>query len=259
MRLSIIRNALDRIAFHTLAALNHGRYRRYHVHGFTIFLNISESPMMLARARGRYDIDKITLLRRILKAGMVFVDVGANKGDFTLLAATLVGPTGIVHAFEPAPSNIAKLRQSIAANGLTNIRVHELALFDTSGEATLYLAGRRSGWHSLIGGLPHRDAGTISVPTRRLDDFDLGSVHAIKIDVEGSEQMVLEGARATLVRNRPIVLLDLHPDLGVDLAAVARFFAELDYSVSTTKGAQLARTPERWVRHVVFSPAKIGR
>jgi FkbM family methyltransferase len=258
MPLSIIRSSLNRIAFHAPAALNRGRYRRYHVHGFTIFLNVSESPMMLARARGRYDIDKITLLCRILKAGMVFVDVGANKGDFTLLAATLVGPTGLVHAFEPAPGNVAMLRQSIAANGLTNIRVHDLALSDASGEATLYLAGRRSGWHSLIGGLPDRDAGTVCVRTRRLDDFDLGSVHAIKIDVEGAEQMVLEGARETLVRNRPIVLVDLHPDLGVDLAAVAQFFAELDYSVSTTAGVQLARTPERWVRYVVFSPAEIA-
>jgi Methyltransferase FkbM domain len=96
------------------------------------------------------------------------------------------------------------------------------------------------------------------VRTRRLDDFDLGSVHAIKIDVEGAEQMVLQGARETLVRNRPIVLVDLHPDLGVDLAAVAQFFAELDYSVSTTAGVQLAQTPERWVTDVVFSPAEIA-
>lgn len=72
---------------------------------------------MLSRALGLYEPEKTHELCSLLRPGMTFIDVGANKGDFTLLAAKCVGETGRVIAFEPAPENCKWIRESIAANG----------------------------------------------------------------------------------------------------------------------------------------------
>ena len=69
---------------------------------------------------------------------MVFVDVGANKGDFSLLAQRLVGDGGLVIAVEPEPENCHWIKKSIAANGYHGIRLVEASLSDGEGEATLY-------------------------------------------------------------------------------------------------------------------------
>jgi hypothetical protein len=63
------------------------RYFPYRLAGGRIYLNVKESPMMLARAFGMYEVEKMEAVRVLLRPGATFVDVGANKGDFTLLAA----------------------------------------------------------------------------------------------------------------------------------------------------------------------------
>src|SRR5436190_15184494 len=131
--------------FKTLLLRNHGlvsrlypsRYREYAFRGGKILLDVTESKMMLARALGRYEVPKHDAIEVLLKPGQVFVDVGVNKGDFTLLAAKLVGPDGAVLACEPEPKNCKWIRQSIDLNGYKNARLFELALSDESGEAQL--------------------------------------------------------------------------------------------------------------------------
>ncbi len=219
-------------------AWNGSRYRKYKVHGVVIYLNIGESPMMLARALGTYEPAKFSYLERFLKEGMAFVDVGANKGDFALFAAAKGARP--VYAFEPAPDNCAWIRRSITANGLDAIRLFEAALSDETGEATLFL-GAKSGWHSLIAGLPQRNAGTRRVRTFRLDDVLApdARVDCLKIDVEGAENRVVTGAARTLARHRPVVLVDIHPGLGADVPGLFAAFKELGYT------AFLLRAPER--------------
>jgi hypothetical protein len=80
-----------------------GNYRAYFVAGGTIYLDIGESKMMRTRALGRYELKKMNLVRNWLEPGATFVDVGSNKGDFTLLAAKVVGSDGNVLSFEPEP------------------------------------------------------------------------------------------------------------------------------------------------------------
>ena len=83
--------------------------------------------------------------------GMIVVDVGANVGYFSLLAAELVGSSGKVYAFEPEPGNNGILQQNIEINSLSNIQVEEMAGSDNSGVADLYLSELDSGSHSLFG------------------------------------------------------------------------------------------------------------
>lgn len=211
-------------------------HRPWRVRGSRLFLDPRESPMMWARILEIYEASKFEAIAHFLGAGMTFVDVGANKGDFTLFAAGLVGPSGRVVSCEPEPGNMAWLERSVALAPQAPVELHQLALGADEGRATLYL-GRKSGWHSLTEGLPQRDRGSIEVEVRRLDSL-LGEarVDVIKVDVEGAEQAVLEGCAETLERNRQAVLMvDLHPKLGVSVSEFLRTAAELGFGAHSTE------------------------
>ncbi|MDA1051695.1 MAG: FkbM family methyltransferase [Planctomycetota bacterium] len=106
---------------------------------------------------------------------------------------------------------------------------------DSDGTALLHL-GEKSGWHTLLPGLPQRAQGTIEVRQRCLDtvlgELGVERVDVIKIDVEGAELQVLAGARDTLTRNERVVLLmDLHPYLGTSPVEVCRLLRDLGFSL----------------------------
>jgi FkbM family methyltransferase len=211
-------------------------YYPYKLEGGRIYLNIKESGMMLRRALRCYELAKHEALRKFLRPGATFIDVGCNKGDFSLLASRLVGPEGRVLSFEPHPENCRWFRKSVARNDYRNIELFELALSDANGTAQLHI-GEKSGFHTLLAGKPQREKGIIEVRTRRLDDllaeirFDR-RVDAIKIDVEGADMHVLRGARKTIAANPNIVVfLDVHPHLGVDPKEVRDYFTGLGLSL----------------------------
>mgnify|MGYP003700608023 CR=1 FL=1 len=91
--------------------------------------------------------------------------------------------------------------------------------------------GSSEGDFALIGGLEHRDRDVVRVPVARLDTLGLDRIDMIKIDVEGAEVAVLEGARDSVARHRPVILLDTHPSLGADVAALQAFADSLGYDV----------------------------
>lgn len=223
-------------AYPLLSRLLPSFYYPYRVAGGRIYLDVTESEMMLARALGRFEVAKHDALRALLRPGQRFVDVGVNKGDFALLAARIVGETGEVLAFEPEPTNCHWIRRSLERNGYRNVRLHELALGNENGTAHLHL-GRRSGSHTLLPGRRDRDRGAIEVPVRRLDDLLAeigcdGPIDMMKIDVEGAELQVLEGATRVLSEHRDLILLlDVHPHLGVDPAQVCEFLAQRGFGM----------------------------
>jgi len=212
-----------------IARIARDEYEAYPTDAGMVYLNLSESQMMVARALGLYEPEKHALMRRILKPGMTFIDAGANKGDFSLAAACLVGEQGRVVAIEPEPRNCEWIRRSVSINHYKNITVSELALSNVDGRALLHL-GRKSGWHSLKAGLADRQEGRIAVRTARLDSLllslGLNRIDVLKIDVEGGELELLLGAEETLSQSRNLMLLiDLHPHLGVDVAALETFLS----------------------------------
>ncbi|MEQ8398848.1 FkbM family methyltransferase [Thalassobaculum sp.] len=228
--LSTLKAGLITALFPVARVILGGRRRRFRSNGVDMLIDIGESHMTLLRALGLYELRKTAEIERRLTAGSVFVDVGSSQGDFALIAARIVGPTGRVHAFEPDPDDVDGIRANVALNGFGTITVHGLALSDSDGEATLYRSSV-SGWHSLVSGLEKRGETPATVPVARLDSLDLDRVDMIKIDVEGAEAAVLAGARATLERHRPIVLLDTHPSLGADVGALQAYFDDLRYDV----------------------------
>jgi FkbM family methyltransferase len=217
--------------YHLLSRLAADRYEIYRVEGGLIYLNLHESAAMVQRAMSAYEPAKHALIRRHLRPGMTFIDVGANKGDFTILAARLAGNSGTVISIEPAPENHSILQRSIELNDYINIKVLHVALSDRDGTANLQI-GSTSGSHTLspeFNGLR-----TVVVPTRTLDgvvaEQQLGSVDMIKIDVQGLELAVLRGASQTIRVNPQLVLLLDLPKQSEKRRAIGEYLAQFGFT-----------------------------
>ncbi|MBS1839263.1 MAG: FkbM family methyltransferase [Acidobacteria bacterium] len=145
--------------------------------------------------------------------GKSFLDVGGNIGYFSCLFGTLAGPQGKVIAIEPEPGNRRLLERNVRNNGLTNVTVLPYAVGAATATAKmgLYKAANR-GRHSLVDLEPCKNF--IEVPVRRLDDLLQGSSvdswAAMKLDAEGYEPYIFEGAQQTLART-DLLLMEYAP------------------------------------------------
>jgi len=159
----------------------------------------------------RYEKATTDLFRQLLKPGMVVVDVGANVGYFSLLAAELVGDSGKVYAFEPEPGNNGVLRKNIDINSISNIQVEEKAVSDSSGTAEFFLSELDSGSHSLYGEAARGVREHFQVTTTTIDEFHESegwpNVDLIKIDVEGGELGVLKGMESLMEKTPDVKLI----------------------------------------------------
>ena len=137
------------------------------------------------------------LLRTFTRVGAI-VDVGAMIGNHTVYFATYL-PHSIVHAFEPLAANLTLLRTNVAD---LNVKVHPLALSDHDGTVRLEVPDRTNYGHAVIG-----SDGEV-VQARPLDAFAFLDVSLIKIDVEGHEAQVLAGAKETIARCQPWLVVE---------------------------------------------------
>lgn len=147
--------------------------------------------------------------RRILRPGDSVVDVGANYGVVSLLAADLVGPGGVVHAFEPQPHVAALLRRSVLRNGFTHLHVHEFALSEADAALELRIPVGNLGGASLSR-VPGAGS-SIKVDVRHsgtvLAELDPPAIRLLKVDIEGHEAEFLRGGRDFLRRCPPDAIL----------------------------------------------------
>jgi FkbM family methyltransferase len=166
----------------------------------------SSRGKVLRVLRGTYEPEQTAHFVRWIGPGATVIDIGAHVGYYTLLASMLAGKTGSVWAFEPEPTNAAFLRQHMYLNHCSNVHVEEVAVSNASGRAR-FVCGKGSG-------TGHLDrSGGMEVRTIRLADF-CGArgirPTALKIDVEGAEAEVLEGARELIRSTRPVIFLSTH-------------------------------------------------
>jgi FkbM family methyltransferase len=189
---------------------------------------------------GNPETHESALLERTLQPGMTFVDVGANHGMFSLEAAHLIGPEGVLHAFEPAPDTLRVLRRNLEHNALGNVRVFPCGLGAHEGTARLRIHRGYSGLNTLAA----RDVtwnrrtlradAIVDVPITTLDRHcaleNLDRIDFLKIDVEGFELGVIRGARGLLQARRIARILLEIGDLTCATAGVApaEVLAELE-------------------------------
>jgi FkbM family methyltransferase len=175
-------------------------------------------------ARSRYP--ELKLIKNLADRGKIGLDVGANLGLYTYFLARACRH---VYAFEPNPNPLRALRAVADAN----VTVLAVALSDKSGEADLAIPRGRRGWSNngatISHGFPGRSL-TLKVPCRRIDDLGLDGIGIIKVDVEGFEKEVLLGARETLKRDRPVLLVENEiAHVGGKFAEVFELLASLGY------------------------------
>lgn len=178
-----------------------------------------------ARKKAHRNNPELNLIPYLVRRGSVALDIGANLG---LVTHFLAPRAGHVYAFEPNPEPLRILPSVVARN----VTVLPIAVSDRSGTANLQISRSASGWTSNGATLETaaRAPFELTVDVRRIDDLDVGDVSFIKVDVEGHEQAVLAGARETIARCRPVVMLEVERShLGDAASENLRRLSDLGY------------------------------
>lgn len=194
------------------------KYLLKRVHGNKMYLDIQREGVSRALVFfGTREELETKVFKQALKAEMVMVDLGANVGYYTLMAASIVGARGRVHAIEPFPDNFNLLAKNVQANGFAHIvELHQLAISDRSGTIELFI-GKADNLHSLLQSTNSQSS--LTVQTLTLDQFlaDKASIDFLRMDIEGAECLVFDGMDRTLNQSiPPRILFEIHPTGDID-------------------------------------------
>jgi FkbM family methyltransferase len=185
---------------------------------------------------GLPDYHEMRFMQHYLRPGDNFLDVGANEGMYTVMAAALVGRQGHVDAIEPLPRNLERLRGNIAVNGFDWVSVKETAAGAEEGTIRFVAEGPRSRIAGSGGGAPGQQE--LEVPIARLDSLVGDRSYAMgKMDIEGAEPLAFQGAGAlTAAHNPPVWLLEFYGHFqryGYTDEQFATMLADLGYDLAT--------------------------
>ncbi len=206
--------------------------------GFRMRLDLGDAEQRKIYFFGHYhERYEAALVARVLRPGEVFWDVGANIGYFSLVAAAAVGNRGEVAAFEPGSAALARLQENASLNPDGKIRIFNVAVAASDGEAVLYshpeIADSSASLYTGAAG----GAGGETCATVALDGFlekkGLRPPDCIKLDVEGAELAALQGAAAILADFRPLLLVEMEEKnllaAGASRAAIQAFLRDYGY------------------------------
>ena len=206
---------------------------------FAIYVQEEDEQVGRHVLRDSYEPNVTAVFRRYVRPGMQVLDIGANIGYFTMLSASLVGPSGGVFAIEPNPDSVKLLEASRRENGYENVRIFQVA----AGRAPGLLVLNRASSNAMTSAVPEAVSHLVrstTVPSFRIDDLVPSDVKIdfIKIDVEGAEYNALLGARALIARSRPTIVSEFSPKTmpgisGIDGMGYLRFLLDdLGYQLS---------------------------
>jgi FkbM family methyltransferase len=202
-------------------------------------------------------------LARHLHPGDIFFDIGANVGFFTVIGAKLVGPTGRVFAFEPAPANADRVRHNVALNSFANVTLLEKAVAQHAGQAELlvtsYSGGAALASVGTLGDVQERIAVEVVSIDELIAQGALQPPTFVKIDVEGAELDVLRGMVDTLATHKPLIIYEVDDEdegrFQQKLAACATYLREHEYQARPL--ADSYQNSDWYVGHVFAAPLKM--
>ncbi|MEW5856274.1 MAG: FkbM family methyltransferase [Cyanobacteriota bacterium] len=183
---------------------------------------------------GLYDYDEMNFLLRYLRPEDSFLDIGANIGVYTLLAASKI-QSGSIHSFEALPKNYERLQENIKLNSLEQVKTHAIAVSNQTGSVALNLAEGDS-----MPFITHSATdSTLTVPTDTLDNqlqpYSVSNLTLAKMDIEGAELLALKGAVSLLKQQRPYVwILEINDSVnhfGYRKEDVVDFLHSFGYSL----------------------------
>lgn len=172
------------------------------IDGLTVYVNPDDQAITAAAIQAGYFEPLLTkVLLENLRVGDTVIDIGANIGYYSVLAAKKVGPSGRVIAFEPDPQAFSFLKRNVEVNRFTNIVAEQKAVSNVPGILKLYIARQNLGDHRIFPAEEARQE--IEVSAVALDDYlsDAAPLHFIKIDTQGAEGLIFEGMQGTLRRH----------------------------------------------------------
>ncbi len=166
---------------------------------------------------GCYEPNQIYFITKFLKPGMIFIDVGANFGFYSLIGASLVGNKGKVLAVEPSSREYSRLIKNIKLNHLNQIQSLKLGILDKSYKEKIFkIASNNHAGHNTLGKFAYpevKQSKTEKIEIKSLDNiikqYKIRSVDLIKMDIEGSEFSALIGAYDTLKNYQPVIIFEL--------------------------------------------------
>lgn len=185
--------------------------------------------------------DDVELLRKYINERSIVADIGAHIGTMTVPFAKMAG---FVHAFEPMPQNLRLLRLNLEQNDIRNVEVHANALGSREEFVTLTSDNDASS-------ASHRITGPGTIPVKTLDSFGL-DIDFMKIDTEGYEPNVFEGARDTIRRCRPAIFFEFFmPFLRLHRHSLSRIEDVLEGYAFYSDGR---RYPKLWLVPLLNEP-----
>jgi len=221
--------------------------RRY-LFGSKFVGDVSRSSFhQLLFLQGERSIPERHLVRGLLRPGMRVVDVGANIGYYVSMYQQVIGSTGRITCIEPSPENLAELHLNVSENAWRNVIIHECAVGRYAG-----IVGLRSGVNS---GVVSIDEGVFQASMCRLDELIVEQCDFLKIDVDGYEWHVLEGAKNVIERDRPVLFLEYHSELvgrhGGSIEEVMGFlrcyYSDITYFDSMVDQSLLCKVSQRYL------------
>ena len=177
--------------------------RRATLFGYTIDLDL-EDEIQRNVWLGTYELRETSLVKSHLRKGMTFLDVGANIGYYSLMAAAYAGPSGRVVSFEPSPMSYRHFKKTVDENGILNITIEQAALSDVAGEGQLFVPKEQGNNTPTM--VANSGGRAVPVPVVTLDEYlernRIGRIDFMKIDVEGFEPKVIAGAQSAIRAKR---------------------------------------------------------
>jgi FkbM family methyltransferase len=202
-------------------------------------LLLPEGDQMIAvtlERDGVWEPEEGEALRQLVEPGMTVLDIGAHCGYFTLMLSKQVGHGGRVVAVEAAPENFALLGANVEAAGAGNVRLVQGVAWRRSGEPVeLSLSADNTGDHRAY--LPEPGRRVIKLKSLAIDDLDpaLDALDLVKIDIQATEQIAIEGMRRTIERFRPRLMVEFWPrgirELGDNPEDVVSLYRELGLEI----------------------------
>lgn len=189
---------------------------------------------------GLYENETSRWLKEQLSGGRTFIDIGANFGYFTLLGSRMVGNNGQVLAFEPVPINVKCIESHINVNHIANVVLEDMVISDSIGIVSFTVENNNANSHLTDVHISHAKSNSrrlIDIKSITLDSYlNEKNIHpdVIKIDVEGAEIKVLQGAYETLRNDKPVCIVSIHSKECYD--GCMEILNKLDYKVKSLKG-----------------------
>ena len=179
--------------------------------GFKIFVCPSEFIGRHIFIDGSYEHDCVNIFKYRLREGDVVLDIGANIGFFSLLAAKCVGTSGAVYSYEASSSCINILKKNISINGYSNISSNQFAITDACENIEFHVSNENNTGLSSIRDIGENKVSTVNVPCINIDSLldTLPKVRLVKIDIEGAEYKALSGMEKLIKRDRPDIIMEV--------------------------------------------------